>query len=218
MSLKIFALNCTLKASPEMSNTQALLDKVLKLYTEQGHQCTSERAADLKLPPGIVADAGHGDQWPELLKKIKAADIFILATPIWMGVHCSIAQLVIERLNGSVEDTNSLGQSPFFNKVAGCVVTGNEDGAHNAAGVTLYNLTHLGFAVPPLADCYWVNDAGPGDSYIKADGDHHLYANRTARYLVHGTIHMAQILRDKPFPHDINQLDEQASKTSKASQ
>ena len=70
--------------------------------------------------------------------------------------------MVIERLDGTYESTNDVGQYPMYNKVAGVVVTGNEDGAHAAAETTLFNLSHLGFTIPPNADTYWVGDAGPG--------------------------------------------------------
>ena len=44
-----------------------------------------------------------------------------------------------------------MGQFPLYNKVGGVVVTGNEDGAHDAAGTTLFNLSHLGCTIPPGA-------------------------------------------------------------------
>lgn len=214
MAYNIFFLNCSLKTSDETSNTQALIDKVWSLYEERGATCTCERLADYLVHPGVTADAGEGDEWPGILEQIKRCDVFVLATPIWMGVRGSLAQLAIERLDGSASNTNALGQPPFINKVAGCIVTGNEDGAHAAAGTTLYNLTHLGFSVPALADCYWVGPAGPGPSYIEARGDKHLYTNRTARYLVHSTLHLASLLADQPYTYDINALDQEAKSVS----
>ncbi len=89
---------------------------------------------------------------------------------IWFGVRSSVCQMVIERLDGTYNDRNEVGQYPLYNKVAGVVVTGNEDGAHASAETTLFNLTHLGCVVPPNADTYWVGDAGPGPSYLDAGG------------------------------------------------
>lgn len=60
-----------------------------------------------------------------------------------------------------------LEKYPLYNKVAGVVVTGNEDGAHAAAETTLFNMTHLGCTVPPNADTYWVGKANP----IPAEGN-----------------------------------------------
>jgi hypothetical protein len=41
--------------------------------------------------------------------------------------------MVIERLDGTYNSTNDVGQYPMYNKVGGVVVTGNEDGAHSSA-------------------------------------------------------------------------------------
>ena len=89
---------------------------------------------------------------------------------IWFGHRSSVCQLIIERLDGTYEERNEQGQYPLYNKVAGVVVTGNEDGAHACAEATLFNLTHLGCTVPPNADTYWVGEAGPGPSYLEAGG------------------------------------------------
>jgi multimeric flavodoxin WrbA len=88
-------------------------------------------------------------------------------------VRGSVAQMVIERLDGTYQDRNEAGQYPLYNKVGCVVVTGNEDGAHAAAETTLFNLSHLGCTIPPNADTYWVGDAGPGPSYIEAHGEDH---------------------------------------------
>jgi multimeric flavodoxin WrbA len=122
-------------------------------------------------------------------------DILILGMPIWFGVRSSVAQLVIERLDGTYNDTNEYGQYPLYNTVAGVVVTGNEDGAHDAAGTTLFNLSHLGCTIPPNADTYWVGDAGPGPSFLDAGGADHPYTQKTASWMSHNVVHMARILK-----------------------
>jgi len=152
MDLKAVLLNCTLKPSPEVSNTQALLDIVIGHLEDLGTGCEVIRPADYRIPFGVVSDMGDGDEWPRILDRILAADILIIGTSIWFGVRNSICQMVIERLDGTYESTNDVGQYPMYNKVAGVVVTGNEDGAHAAAETTLFNLSHLGFTIPPNAD------------------------------------------------------------------
>lgn len=216
MSLDVLFLNCTLKKSPAVSNTQALIDKVAALYEELG--CTTEtiRVVDHPVAFGVSSDEGEGDAWPALLARIKRCDILVVGTPIWFGVRGSVAQLVIERLDGTYQEGDpATGQFPLYNKVAACIVTGNEDGAHDAASTTLFNLSHLGCTIPPNADCYWVGDAGPGPSYIEAGGDRHLYTNKTARYLVHNTVYMARLLKDNPIPTNLNELIEQARAVSR---
>ena len=201
-------LNCTLKRSPDVSNTEALCRKVIEWF--DGMDVASEivRVVDYRVPTGVTSDEGDGDEWPLILEKVKAADILVVATPIWFGVRSSICQLVIERLDGTYQERNAVGQYPLYNKVAGVVVTGNEDGAHSAAETTLFNLCHLGCTIPPNADTYWVGDAGPGPSYIEAGGEHHPYTQRTTRWMAHNLVHMARILRDNPIPAEGNTFEE----------
>lgn len=216
MDLKSVILNCTLKKSPVVSNTDALIDKVVALMAPLGVQSEVVRVVDHNVPFGVDSDLGPGDEWPLIYAKLKVADIVIIGTPIWFGVRSAVAQLVIERLDGSYNDGDPVtGQFPLYGKVAGVIVTGNEDGAHDAAGTTLFNLTHLGCVVPPNADTYWVGDAGPGPSYIEAGGDKHLYTNKTARYLAHNVTWMARLLKANPIPTNLNALIEEAKKVSR---
>ncbi|MDQ3575210.1 MAG: flavodoxin family protein, partial [Actinomycetota bacterium] len=163
--LRAVFLNCTLKRSPAVSNTEALMAKVVEWFDTMDVESEIVRIVDYAVAFGVSSYEGDGDEWPAVLEKIKAADIIVVGTPIWFGVRGSVAQLVMERLDGTYSETNDVGQYPLYNKVAGVVVTGNEDGAHAAAETTLFNLTHLGCTVPPNADTYWVGAAGPGPSY-----------------------------------------------------
>ncbi len=215
MSLKAVFLNCTLKKSPEVSHTEALIKKVVDLYSELDVTSEIVRVVDHNIPFGVSTDMGEGDEWPAILAKVLAADIIIIGTPIWFGVRGSVAQLVIERLDGTYNEGDpETGQFPLYGKVAGCIVTGNEDGAHDAAATTLFNLTHLGCVVPPNSDCYWVGPAGPGPSYIEAGGDRHLYTNKTARYLANNTAYFARLMKDNPIPTNLKALIAEAEKVS----
>jgi multimeric flavodoxin WrbA len=216
MALKALFLNCTLKKSPRISNTQALIDKAAALFRDLGVETETIRVVDHNVLFGTESDMGEGDEWPGILRHIKACNILIIGSPIWFGVRGSVAQMVIERLDGTyMEGDPETGQYPLYGKVAGVIVTGNEDGAHNVAAHTLFNLTHLGCTVPPNADSYWVGEAGPGPSYIEAGGDRHLYTNRTVRYLVHNTTFMAKLLAENPIPTNLVNLDEEAKKVSR---
>ncbi|MEA2278938.1 MAG: hypothetical protein QOC78_3898 [Solirubrobacteraceae bacterium] len=202
--IKALFLNCTLKPSPEVSNTQALGDRVLEIIASLGCETETVRVVDHRVPFGVTNDEGDGDEWPLILEKVMACDILIVGTPIWFGVRGSVAQMVIERLDGTYQLTNDVGQYPMYGKVGGVVVTGNEDGAHDAAGTTLFNLSHLGFTIPPNADTYWVGDAGPGPSYIEAGGDQSAYTQKTSGWMAHNVVHLARILRANPIPADGN--------------
>ena len=50
------------------------------------------RPVDYNIPFGVDSDMGNGDEWPQILEKIKAADILIIGTSIWFGVRSSVAR------------------------------------------------------------------------------------------------------------------------------
>jgi multimeric flavodoxin WrbA len=204
VTLKALLLNCSLKKSPAVSNTQALMDRVIDILEGLAVECESVRVADFNIPFGVTSDEGEGDEWPQILEKVLAADILIIGTPIWFGVRGSVCQLVIERLDGTYSSTNEVGQYPLYNTVAGVVVTGNEDGAHDAAATTLFNLSHLGCTIPPNADTYWVGTAGPGPSFIEANGWESAYTRKTAGWMAHNLVHFARLLNDHPIPAEGN--------------
>ncbi len=215
MVLKAIILNCTLKKSPRKSNTEALIDKAVAEYQKLGVETEVVRVIDYNIPFGINSDEGDGDEWPKINDKIKDANILIIGSPIWFGVRGSVTQMVMERLSGGYDEANEQnGQFPLYNKVGATIVTGNEDGAHNVAANTLFNLTHLGATIAPNSDSYWVGDAGPGPSYIEI-GQDHLYTNRTVLYLVHNTVYMANLLANNPIDTNLKELDEQAKSISK---
>lgn len=213
--MKALFLNCTLKKSPDQSNTQALIDKVAALFAKEDVETETVRVVDYNVAFGVTSNEGEGDEWPKILDKIKACHILVIASPIWFGVRSSVAQLVIERLDGTyTEYDKESGQFPLYNKVAGVIVTGNEDGAHDVGANTLFNLMHLGCTIPPNVDSYWVGTAGPGPSYIEAGGDRHLYTNKTARYMVANLTYFAKLLEQHPIPTNLNKLIEEAKKVS----
>jgi multimeric flavodoxin WrbA len=206
--LTALGLNCTLKKPPETSHTEALMERVMGLMADHGVESEIVRPVDYEIKFGVSSDEGDGDEWPQLLEKVKAADILLIGMSIWFGVRSSVCQMVIERLDGTYNERNEVGQYPLYNKVAGVVVTGNEDGAHASAETTLFNMTHLGCVVPPNADTYWVGDAGPGPSYLDAGGHEHPYTQRTSTWCAHNLLHMAVIMRDNPIPPIGNTLEE----------
>ena len=96
-----FALNCSLKASgdKEKSSTDKILADMLSALHTRGVKGEISRALDHDIKPGVLSDMGKGDDWPKLRKKILAADIFILGTPIWLGQPSSVAKRVMERMD-----------------------------------------------------------------------------------------------------------------------
>ena len=212
MSLAVIALNCTLKKTPQPSHTEALMRKVLDLMKPLGAEGEIVRIVDQAVAFGVSSDEGTGDAWPAIYRKILAAQIVIIGTPIWFGVRSSVCQMILERLDGSYNEGDPhTGQFPLYNKVGGVVVTGNEDGAHDAASNTLFNLSHMGCTIPPNADCYWVGEAGPGPSYLEAGGDKHPYTNKTARWMAHNLVATAERLAERPLKTNLAQLTAEAN-------
>ncbi len=218
MKIKALIINCTLKRSPATSNTEVLINKVIKEYEKIGVETESLRIVDYNIKPGVSSDEGEGDEWPEVFNKIKSCDIFILASPIWVGRTASTTQRIIERLDALFHEEDLMnkenGQFVSYNKVGGAIVTGNEDGAHSVTGHIIWAMQELGFTVPPNVNTYWVGKAGPGPSYIEAHGERHLYTNKTLRYLVHNTTYFAKLLKSNPIPTNLKKLSEEAKKES----
>ena len=83
--LKALGLNCTLKKSPEESNTEALMRKVTGLLEDHGVETEIIRPVDYAIRFGVTSDEGDGDEWPRVLDKVKTADILLLGMSIWFG-------------------------------------------------------------------------------------------------------------------------------------
>ena len=63
------------------------------------------RAIDHDIATGVWSDMTEhgwaGDAWPAIFEKVKAADILVLAGPIWLGDDSSVMKQVHERLYGA---------------------------------------------------------------------------------------------------------------------
>jgi multimeric flavodoxin WrbA len=195
-------INASLKRSSEPSHTQALMDVAIAIMAKQGVRTSTIRAADLNIPPGVQPDmTEHGwdsDGWPAIQKQVMAADILVIGTPIWLGDKSSICTRVIERLYGYSGKLNDRGQSAYYGRVGGCIVTGNEDGIKHCAMNILYSLQHLGYAIPPQADAGWIGEAGPGPSYgddgkVGLDND---FTQRNTTFMAWNLMHLARMLKD----------------------
>ena len=164
--LSAFFINCTLKRSPEVSNTQGLMDISIEIMRRNGVSVDCIRAIDHQIATGVWPDmTEHGweaDEWPAIFERVMAADILVIGMPIWLGEKSSVATQVIERLYGNSHLLNEAGQYAYYGRVGGCLVTGNEDGVKHCAMNILYSLQHLGYVIPAQADAGWIGEAGPG--------------------------------------------------------
>src|SRR5581483_11016721 len=118
--LRALFVNCTLKRSPERSHTQGLIDVSAAIMAKQGVAVETIRAADHDIATGVWPDmTEHGaatDEWPDLYQKVLAADILVVAGPIWLGDNSSVTKRVIERLYGNSHLLNDAGQYAYYGR------------------------------------------------------------------------------------------------------
>ncbi len=209
--LKAIFFNGTLKKSPEVSNTEGLLHASAALMRQNGVEVEIVRTIDHDIASGVQPDMrDHGwdkDEWPELYKKVKTADIVVVCGPIWLGDNSSQTKLLIERLYSNSGDLNDKGQFIYYGKAGGAIITGNEDGVKHCSMNILYSLQHVGFAIPPAADAGWIGAIGPGPSYLDegSGGPESNFTNRNITFMTYNLMHMAKLLKDNDgFPAEGN--------------
>ena len=201
--LRAVYVNCTLKRSPEPSHTQLLMDKSIEIMRNQGVTVDNLRAVDLDLAIGVWPDmTEHGwatDEWPRIFEMVLAADILVVGSPIWLGEKSSVCTHLIERLYGNSSLLNQNGQYAYYGRVAGCLITGNEDGIKHCSMSILYALQHLGYTIPPQGDAGWIGEAGPGPSYLDegSGGPDNDFTNRNTTFMTWNLLHMARMLKDR---------------------
>jgi multimeric flavodoxin WrbA len=200
--LRALFVNCTLKRSPEPSHTQGLVDASASIMRKHGVAVDSIRLIDHEVATGVYPDmTEHGwavDAWPDLAKRVLAADILVAAGPIWLGDNSSQMKVLIERIYSLSGMLNAKGQYLFYGRVAGCLITGNEDGIKHCAQNILYSLQHVGYTIPPNADAGWIGEAGPGPSYLDAGsgGPENDFTNRNTTFMTWNLMHLAKMLKD----------------------
>jgi len=209
MTLKAVAINCTLKRSgKESSSTDAMIELIASQLSKHEVELTETiRIADYNVLPGVSSDDGEGDEWPDLRKRILAADILIFGTPIWMGQMSSIAKRVLERMDAFLDETDETGRMPSFSKLAVAAIVGNEDGAHRISADLFQALNDVGFTIPAGAACYWVGEAMGSTDFQDLDETPEA-TFETARMLAANAAHLAGLLKTKPYPGDEEHDDE----------
>jgi multimeric flavodoxin WrbA len=197
--LRAVALVCTLNPSPARSSSHLLAQQVLDALEQ--HSVTGEvvRIADHDVKPGVAVDMGDGDEWPAIRAKILAADILVLSTPIWLGHPSSVAQRVLERLDGELSETDEEGRMLTYGKAAAVCVVGNEDGAHKVSADLYQGLNDVGFSLAPNAVTYWVGEAMHGTDYQDLDQVPDAVTSATSA-LAANTAHLAKALKVAPYP------------------
>lgn len=200
--LRAVFVNCTLKPSPQVSNTQGLMDLSVDLMRSHGVEVQTLRFVDFDVPPGVYPDMReHGwasDEWlTDVWPAIKAADILVVGGPLWLGDNASVTRKLIERLYAMSGEYNAQGQYVYYGKTGGAIITGNEDGVKHASASILYSLQHVGYVIPPGADAGWIGEIGPGPSYLDpgSGGPENDFTRRNVTFMTWNLMHMASMLR-----------------------
>ena len=208
-NLRAVFLNCSLKAMNNTSHTQKLMERSIHIMRTEGINVESIHMRNYNVMFGMTMDASTNtekDDWPDIQKKIIAADILVIGSPIWLGIQSSVASLAIERMYSYSSEVNEKGQYVYYGKVGGCLVTGNEDGVKHVARDILYSLQHIGFTIPPQADAGWIGEIGPGPSYgdklpeaaVDSSGIGYAseFTNKNTTYMTWNLMHLAKLLKD----------------------
>lgn len=197
--MKALVINCTLKTSPDPSNTHALAKVVADALAKYGADVEFVRAVDLDIRPGVVSEAvAQGDQWPEVHRKLLESQILVVASPTWLGRPSSLAQRVLERMGAMLSETDGDGRPVAYNRVAGVVVTGNEDGAHHVISEITGALADIGYTIPGQAWTYWHLGPGPGPDYLDEERGHD-WSHRTGRAMAANLFGTAKALAANPL-------------------
>jgi multimeric flavodoxin WrbA len=197
--LHAVALVCTLTPTPGESSSDLIAGQVLDALA--GHGVTGERIrlVDFDIRPGVELDMGDGDEWPSIRAKLMAADIVVVATPIWLGQASSIAQRALERLDGELSETDDQGRLRTYGKVGIVAVVGNEDGAHKVSADLFQALDDVGFTIPAGGVTYWNGEAMHGVDYQDLDETPEQVAS-TTKTLACNAAHLARLLRAENYP------------------
>ncbi len=202
-SPKVLFINCTVKQSPEISNTGALWTLVADLYRQQGCQVQQLRLIDFQILP----NSGPHDALNQVLEQIYWADILILGVPVSRGQYSSECQKLIERLQGAgcsgIDPTT--GQSAFYNKVFGMVIVGDAEG--DCVARTCLAFSRLGYTHPPDNVVTWLQPMDSETGFIEAKGKHSVQVNRAARLLVRNSIDLACLLYQTPLTANVREIN-----------
>jgi len=197
--LTALVLVCTLNKSPAESSSDLIGRQVLDELGKHDVEGEVVRVVDHDVRFGVSTDEGDGDEWPAIRARMLAADILVIATPIWLGQPSAVAKMVLERLDAEISETDDEGRLLTFGKVAAVAVVGNEDGAHHTIAECLQALNDTGFSVAANAGTYWVGEAMQGVDYK----DHDTSPEATTSAITSvaaNTAHLARLLKESPYP------------------
>lgn len=195
----IFLLG-TLKKKHQLSHTQVLCDLVAETFREKENvESDIIRLRDYDIQPGTRTEV-DGDDWPEILERVLAADIVIFATPVWWGIQSSLIQRAIERMDELNDELLATGKSRFQNKTGGIVITGGEDGAEHIIGNILNFMSWNGFTIPPAPSVSWLGELGEDTREAFEKKFRSKDIRQMAETFVRNQAFLARLLKQHPLP------------------
>ena len=199
--MRATCLVCTLKRSPEPSNSESLAQVVLGALRDEGVEVDIIRLADHQIDFGVVSEPiTEGDEWPAIRERILASEILVMAIPTWLGQPSSVSKVALERMDAFLSETREDGKTPIaYNRVAGVVVVGNEDGAHHVIAETNGALNDIGYSLPAQNWTYWNKGPGPGEEewLTTKERDWSISTGNTA---ASNLLALARALQSSPMP------------------
>ncbi|HEU4512548.1 MAG TPA: NAD(P)H-dependent oxidoreductase [Nocardioidaceae bacterium] len=198
-TLNALVLNCTLKPAPTTSSTETLGNELIEAFREHDVKSEMVRIVDERVKFGVQTDEGDGDGWPAIREKMLAADILVIATPIWMGQPSAVCKMVLERLDAELGESDDEGRMLTYGKVAGVAVVGNEDGAHHVSAEVFQALNDVGFTIPANGVTYWVGEAMQATDYKDKQPRPEKTA-QTTKTLAANAAHLARLLAREQYP------------------
>ena len=195
-------VNCTLKRSPEVSNTEGLASISMEIMRRQGVAVDAIRAIDHDIATGVWPDmTEHGwdrDEWPAIAEQVMAADILVLCTPIWLGEKSSVCtedhraslrKLPPPQREGAVRLLRTSGRMSRDRQ--------------RGRGEALRNERPVLPPAPRLCDpaagrCGVDRRSGPGPSYLDpgSGGPENDFTNRNTTFMTWNLLHLARMLKD----------------------
>ena len=200
MALTALGLNCSLKGGDQPSSTDLLVRQLLEALADNGVEPAGVvRIVDEHVAHGVSSDEGEGDGWPAIRRRVLDADVLVFGTPIWLGHPASPAQMVLERLDAMISETDDGGRMLPTGKVAVVAVVGNEDGAHHVGAELFQGLNDVGFTIPANGMTYWVGEAMQGTDFNDLPDTPEKTAV-TTRTAAANAAHLARLLKSAQYP------------------
>ncbi len=99
--LRAVFVSCTLKRSPEVSDTEGLITNSAAIMAAHGVRTDKVRGGPRHrggVQPDMTEHGAARDDWPAFAERVLAADILVLGAPSWRCENSSVCTRVIERL------------------------------------------------------------------------------------------------------------------------